>query len=411
MNDVEVPVGGTGPVSDRARIDSLDILRGFALMGILVVNIQSFSMPSTAYLIPNSYGSLEGLHGFLWLVGYLLFDLKFMAMFSMLFGAGIVLMSQHRDIAEKPVLGVHFRRMFLLLVFGLVHAYLIWYGDILVPYAICGCFVVWVRKWSSKRLFIVGAIVVVFGCVSHILIGLSAQYFPDAVESIRDDFMLSMEDHQVEIDAYRGAWSEHFLIRFFEVLSMHFFVFPLMFFLRLCGLMCLGIALFKSGVLDASRSTAFYVRMAMMGAAIGIPLVGLGAFMNEQHDFDPAFVLGYGALANYFGSVFVALMWVALVMLVCRSKRFSKVHHVLSSYGRMAFTNYIGQTVIATWIFYGYGLGWFGSVSRVEQLGVVLVIWTVQLTLSPLWLRYFRFGPLEWVWRTGTYMKFQPIRR
>ena len=141
----ESQAGYAGPTRDRERIDSLDTLRGFALLGILVMNIQSFSMPSSAYLIPNSYGDLEGLNGVVWLIGHLFFDLKFMAMFSMMFGAGITLMSQHRDAAGSPVLGIHYRRMTLLLFFGLIHAYFIWYGDILVSYAICGMVVVWAR--------------------------------------------------------------------------------------------------------------------------------------------------------------------------------------------------------------------------------------------------------------------------
>jgi uncharacterized protein len=98
-------------------------------------------------------------------------------------------------------------------------------------------------------------------------------------------------------------------------------------------------------------------------------------------------------------------------MLLSRSRRWVNLRTTLSAYGRMAFTNYIGQSIIATWFFYGYGLGCFGSVSRVEQLGVVILIWALQLTFSPLWLRYFRFGPLEWIWRTGAYLHFQPMRR
>jgi len=411
MADVEVSLTVSGPILDRERIDSLDILRGFALMGILVMNIQSFSMPSAAYLIPNSYESLDGIHGALWLVGYLFFDLKFMAMFSILFGAGIVLMSQRRDASGDPVLWVHFRRMFLLLLFGLMHAYLIWYGDILVGYAICGVFVVWVRKWRPSRLLIAGGVLICFGAVFHILVGLSAQFFPEAVESIRGDYVVTLEEHQAEIDAYRGAWSEHFSFRLTESLGMHFFVFPMMFFWRLCGLMCVGIALYKSSVLDASRSCAFYIRMAVIGVVLGLPLVCMGAYTGWQNDFDPVYILGYGALFNYFGSVFIAFMWISLIMLLSRAHSFSMVRHALSCYGRMAFTNYIGQSLMATCIFYGYGLGWFGSVSRLEQMGVVLVIWAVQLFFSVIWLLYFRLGPLEWIWRVGTYLQFQPLRR
>ena len=134
----EIQTANPQPTHDRERIDSLDILRGFALLGILVMNIQSFGMPVNAYLIPNSYGDLDGINGLVWLIGFLFFDLKFMAMFSMMFGAGIILFTDNRDARKQPVLRVHYRRMFLLLLFGLIHAYVIWHGDILVAYAICG---------------------------------------------------------------------------------------------------------------------------------------------------------------------------------------------------------------------------------------------------------------------------------
>ena len=169
----------SGPTQDRQRVHSLDILRGFALLGILVMNIQSFSMPSSAYFVPSSFGSMEGVNGVVWLIGYLFFDQKFMSMFSMMFGAGIVLMSHHRDAAELPVLGVHFRRMFLLLFFGMTHAYIIWYGDILVAYAICGMFVVWIRRWPARRLAIIGVVLVIIGSAFHTVVGLGVTASPD----------------------------------------------------------------------------------------------------------------------------------------------------------------------------------------------------------------------------------------
>ena len=400
-----------GPTLDRERIDSLDILRGFALLGILIMNIQSFSMPFNAYLIPNSYGNLEGLNGLVWLAGHLFFDLKFMAMFSMMFGAGIVLMSQHRDAAGRPVIGVHYRRMILLLLFGFVHAYCIWYGDILVAYAICGMFVVWMRHWPARRLAVVGALLIVFGSLAHGLTGLGAHYSPESADSTREQFSPTEEDLQKEIDAYLGSWKDQFPIRIEEALSFQLAAFPVLFFWRISGLMLLGMALFKWHVLDASRSTRFYQRMALLGGGLGLPLVALGAYWHHGHDFDPAHVLGFGALPNWYGSVGVAFMWIALVMLLCRARAFGWLRSVLSAYGRMAFTNYIGQSLLATWVFYGYGLGWFGSLDRLQQVGVVISIWVVQLVVCPIWLHYFRFGPLEWVWRSGVYMRLQPMLR
>lgn len=400
-----------GPTLERERIDSLDTLRGFALLGILVMNIQSFSMPSSAYMMPNAYGSLEGLNGLVWLVGYLFFDLKFMAMFSMMFGAGIVLMSQHRETAEKPVLRLHYRRMILLLVFGMVHAYAIWYGDILAPYAICGMWVVWLRRWPARRLCICGAVLIVVGSLFHAVAGLGALLSDDVANQMNYEYGAYAEMNEYELEVYRGPWTGQLSQRIEEAMYFQFFVFPAMYFWRISGLMLLGMALFKWRVLDASRSVRFYARLAASGAVLGVSLVGFGAYRDIRNDFEPAHVLGFGALPNWYGSIGVALMWIALVMLACHASALARPRSVLSAYGRMAFTNYIGQSVLATWICYGHGLGLIGHLSRVEQIGVVVAIWAVQLAFSVIWLRYFLFGPLEWLWRSATYKSRQPLRR
>jgi uncharacterized protein len=399
------------PTRDADRIDSLDTLRGFALLGILVMNIQSFAMPSSAYFTPTSYGSFEGVNQVVWYIGNLFFDLKFMAMFSMMFGAGIVLMSRGRDAQGKPVLATHYRRMFILLIFGLVHAYCIWYGDILVPYAICGMFVVWVRNWSPRGLAVTGACLIVFGSLFHLFIGLGASVSSDFADGMRSSMEPTEEALQGEVATYRGSWSGQMTTRALAVASMHFFVVPASYFWRISGLMLLGMALFKRGVMNAERSNRFYWTMVVLGGGIGFPLVAFGAYWSTTVGFDTTHMLGFGALPNWYGSVGVALMWMALVMLLCKSDSFCRVKFVLSCYGRMAFTNYIGQTVLATFFFYGYGLGQFGYLDRFEQVGVVVAIWAIQLTLSPIWLKYFQFGPLEWVWRSGVYARLQPMFR
>ena len=140
------------PVQQKERIASLDVLRGFALLGILLVNVGAFSMPSAAYFNPSAYGSLEGIDGFVWRAVHLLADFKFMAIFSMLFGAGIVLMWQHAEVQSEGSAGIHYRRMFWLIVFGLLHAHLLVYGDILYWYGVTGLFVFLFRKRSPTTL-------------------------------------------------------------------------------------------------------------------------------------------------------------------------------------------------------------------------------------------------------------------
>jgi uncharacterized protein len=404
------PLPPSGPALGTTRIQSLDVLRGVALMGILVMNIQSFSMPMDAYMKPAVFGDLTGANAWVWILSHVFFELKFMAMFSMMFGAGVLLMSQHRDRAGKAVTALHYRRMILLLVFGLIHAYLIWYGDILVAYALCGMAVFWARGWPAGWLAVAGAGLITVGCGIHALAGVSTVFVPESADEIRAE-VSTPEELQEEVGAYRGSWLDHLPFRAEAAVSFHTFVFPLIYAWRIAGLMFLGMALYKWGVLSAERSTGFYLLGAALGALAGLPLAALSAYLNWQADFDMAHVIGFGALPNWFGSVPVAFMWICLVMLLMKLPALGFVKSALSAYGQTAFTNYIGQSVLATFVFYGYGLGWFGQLDRIEQMGVVAAIWAVQLVFATVWLRFFKFGPLEWLWRTGAYLKAQPMLR
>ena len=186
-------------------------------------------------------------------------------------------------------------------------------------------------------------------------------------------------------------------------------VFLLLFLWRSGGLMLVGMGLFKLGVLSAKRSSAFYRRMAAAGLALGLPIVILGVVFNTRHDFAFEHSMFQGTVFNYVGSLGVFLGYVALVMLAVQKGWLPGLQRRLQAAGRMAFTNYITQSVICTLIFYGHGLGLFEQVDRLSQIAIVLAIWVLQLIWSPWWLARFRFGPLEWLWRSLTYMKFQPM--
>ena len=180
---------------------------------------------------------------------------------------------------------------------------------------------------------------------------------------------------------------------------------------RAAGCMLLGMALFKIGVLTGHKSPGFYRRMATICGVVGVPIVIYGIHRNFEAGWSVEYSQFFGGAYNYVGSVFVALMWVALVMLMCRTGVASFVRGRLASAGRMAFTNYLMQTVICTFIFYGHGLGYFGSVSRVGQVLIVFGVWTLQLLWSKPWLEKFRFGPAEWLWRSLCYGRTQPMKR
>jgi uncharacterized protein len=215
---------------------------------------------------------------------------------------------------------------------------------------------------------------------------------------------------QKDLDAYRGGYLGQIVHRAPLVLQFQT-VFLIFFgFWRIVGVMLIGMGLMKLGVFSAHRSTRFYASCCVVGYVAGLPLVYLGARALIENRFDPIYLNQGGYLPNYFGSLFVALGHVGLVMLFCKSGALSWLRNRLGAVGRLALTNYLGQTLICTTIFYGWGFGLFGSINRLGLMAVVAAVWVVQLAISKPWLERFRFGPAEWLWRTLTYWKSQPMR-
>lgn len=404
------PAGG--PVAEGERIDALDILRGFAVLGILSMNIGGFSMPGAAYFDPTAWGELTGLNLAVWVTTHVFADLKFMAIFSMLFGAGIVLMAERRTARGEPSTGLHMRRMAWLLFFGLLHAHLLWYGDVLVWYAFCGTGLYLARNARPRRLIMLAVASWTIGSLILAGGGLSAPSWPDDVRAeLIAELKPDAEALQHEVEHYRGGWMEQMQLRHPSAIGMETETFAVWAVWRVSGLMLLGMALFKLGVLTGRADSRVYRRMILTGLVVGLPLILLGVRRNLGSGWAAPDFFFLGSLYNYWGSIPVALGWIGAVMLTIRAGAFRGLATRLSATGRMAFTNYIMQTVICTTIFYGHGFGLFGSVERTGQVLIVLAVWAFQLWVSPLWLKHFLFGPLEWLWRSLVYMKRQPVRR
>ena len=401
-----------GPVTQAERIVSIDVLRGFAVLGILVMNIQSFSMIGPAYLNPTAYGDLTGPNYAVWLLSHVLADRKFMTIFNMLFGAGIVLMSSRREAAGASRAGAHYRRMGLLLLVGLLHGHLLWYGDILHAYALCGLVAYLFRRRRPGTLIVVGLASVSVASALSFLFQWSVSHWPaEVVEKGMAWWAPQEADVASETAALRGGWVEQLPQRTTTALVFQTVVFAIDVAWRSGGLMLVGMGLFKLGFLSTKRSYAMYGAMTVIGFSVGIPVILYGVHRNFAADWSFKSCSYLGGQFNYWASLLVAMGWVGLVMLVCKSGIALKLTRTLAAVGQMAFTNYLLQTVICTTIFYGHGFGLFGKVERLGQILIVLAVWAVLLVLSPLWLRRFRFGPAEWLWRSVTYMQAPPMRR
>ncbi|MEO1262404.1 MAG: DUF418 domain-containing protein [Bacteroidota bacterium] len=400
------------PTTSAERIQALDFLRGFALLGILIVNIQSFAMPGAAYLNPTAFGDFEGLNQWVWMFTHIFGDQKFMTIFSILYGAGILLVTQKAEQRTGKSAGLHYRRTFWLLVIGLIHAHLIWHGDILVPYALCALFVFLFRKAKPTTLLIVGIIFMAVHTLIYVFFGMTlSQWPPEAAAEVKQIWIPTERAMQAEVAALTGSLSDQIGRVSSEATVMQTFVFFILMLWRAGGLMLVGMALYKWGVLTAKRSGAFYKKGMLVGWLIGFPLVIYGVYKNFDAGWTFEYSMYLGSQFNYWGSLFVSFGYICGIMLIATSQVLPWLRDRLAAVGQMALTNYIAQSVICVFIFFGIGFGLFGQIERAGQFIIFLSIWALQIVYSRPWLNKYRFGPLEWVWRSLTYWQKQPFRK
>lgn len=401
------------PVSNKNRIHSLDVLRGLAILCILIMNIPIFSSLNSTVPNPLSYGEFTGADKWIWILSHIFADQKFMAIFSTLFGAGIFLMAESNKKKGIKESSIHFRRMLWLMLFGLLHAYLLWEGDILFSYALIGMVMFLLRNKSPKKLIIIASILFIIPVLLNVLNGLAFQFVEIPESEYKDQLQYwspTQEEIAADIAAYQGSWMEQMPFRaktafFLQVLGLLFYTFW-----RTGALMLLGMALMKTGFLKAEKENSVYVKTAIVGFLVGISINILGVIFNINQNFSFEVSGTMGSAFNYIAGLFTMLGFISVVMLITKSQNFMWLKSILTSVGKMAFTNYIMQSVICTFIFYGHGLGYYGTFNRTEQMITVVSVWVFQIIFSKFWLTKFKYGPLEWLWRSLTYKKAQPFK-
>jgi len=427
------------PVTAAERFFAVDVLRGFALLGILAMNIVGFGWPESAYEDPFRGGGFEGLDRGVWFGNHLFFEVKMMTIFSMLFGAGLVLMDQRALKHAAKIRGVYYRRVLWLLAIGLIHSYLIWWGDILVLYAECGLFLYFFRNLRPWALIVMGLsamlilvpLILGFGKAIDYMRAASDRYAAQTqagekhrgvdhmlhdfwTEELRDEILPSAEkeskDWDKEMTVHRGSFLGIVKHRAPELLKAQIFGFVFGGGFFAISRMLVGMGLMKLGVFSAQRSRRFYLWTVGLCYGIGLPLMVFDAVELIRHKFSVEYMMHGGILYNLFGSLVVALGHVGLLMLIVQSGALGWLTTRLAAVGRMALSNYLFDSILCTTLFYGYGFNLFGQINRTGLAAIVLTIWTFQLLISPIWLKYFRFGPAEWLWRSLTYWRLQPMR-
>jgi len=425
------------PVSARERLTTLDVLRGCALLGILMMNIPYFAMPAAAYALLNAWGGNDGANLWTFFIQWTLFEGKMRALFSILFGAGIILFIEHatarRDSIEVGDLFV--RRMLWLMLFGILHAWFIWYGDILYPYAICGLLIFPLRKLSPRTLFITAGVSLLLLTGGVVADGFNKQSqknegtaamaaeaagrplteeekeAKETWEAVLERQAPTREQMQEEVDAYRSGYLEALKQRATVNRKFHFIPLYFPIFIDFWALMLIGMAFYKLGILQGERPIGFYVRMAIIGYAIGLPLNATSAYLMYAWNFDFIGNEFANVPAFQIGRVATVLAHLSLIVIVVKRGWLRGLTERLAAVGRMAFSNYISHSLICSLIFYSPGFGLMGQLQRYQLYFVVFGIWAFNLLWSQWWLSRFRFGPLEWCWRSLTYWRRQPMRR
>lgn len=398
------------PVTQTERIASIDVLRGVVVLGILVWNIQLFAMHEAAWSNPYGCAFTDRPNVLTWVLLQIFVGYKDITIFSMLFGAGILMMDARCAATGRNATSTHYRRMVVLIIFGLLHAYLIWPGDILYHYAMCGLIVYVFRNLRPGLLIALGFAAYLVPLVLVYPIDWFLQRTSSA-EAIYALFSPTAEQIAAHNETYRAGWLAQMPDRAAMAIGVQTIMFPFLTLWICGGMMLVGAGFHRLGVFTARLATKWYLLMIAGGLVVGMPLVLYGLYRGFEMDWSPEYVALRGRLLPWLAAPLTGWAYVAAIILVCRSGRIRWLTDRLAAAGQMALTNYLMQSVICSLIFYGHGLGMVGRIDRIGQVGIIAVVWILQLIASPLWLKRFRFGPVEWLWRVLSYGRLQPMRR
>jgi len=430
----------TAPVSQQERIVILDSLRGFAILGILLMNIPGFALPPPLNHDPSLFNEWGTIDFKTWFIVDWIPEGTQRAIFSMLFGAGILLFIGGK---EKRLDGMmpadyFFRRQMWLIVFSLFDVFvLLWSGDILLDYACIGMLMFAFRNLPPKRLLI-GAVF----CFIFMLARENRDLYHDKetihlgekiaridttqtkLSLIQKEQLSAMQDFkerntpesklkrmQKNIEKSTGSYRDLYEYRTTRYLNelvtyLYFYIWDVMLF------MFIGMAFFKMGILTGQASTKTYLWMTVVGLGVGLTV----SYFRLQQQVDAKFnwfeYTKQVSFSSYeLSRTFRSIGILGLIMLLYKSGLFKWLFAMLRPVGQMAFTNYLMQSLMCGLFFYGVGFGMFGKLQRHEIYYVVAAVWTIQIIYSNIWLHYFRFGPMEWAWRSLTYWKKQPFRK
>ena len=404
------------------RFLEMDALRGFAVMGILAINIAAFAQPEMAFVNPLVASHASDLDVASWAANFILFDCKMRGLFSLLFGASTALVIERAIAGGQSAAKVHFFRMAWLAVFGLIHFFFIWFGDILFLYAGAGCVLFLFRNWSAQRLLKWGVIAYALGAV-FLMAGMGSMLFLlhqagqanppqevlDELAEIYADLGTSPEMVAAETARYLGSYAgilQHKLVEQWSMLLQNLILGPI----ETIPLMMIGMGLYRNGFLLGQESRETYVRTCRLMMAIGLPFFILLVAIAYVQDFNIIWMMNLAMAWSMLPRLFMIIGYVALFILIIQRFQHNPMLHRVAAAGRAAFSNYLGTSILMTFVFYGWGLGYFEQFGRFYLQLFVLGTWALMLLWSKPWLMRFRYGPLEWLWRSLAKGQAQPMQ-
>ena len=411
MNHSPEPGAALAPVVPHERLSTLDVLRGFALLGIFLMNVEYFTRPLSEMGSGVDAGQAPLDYALSWLI-YVFVQGKFWILFALLFGMGFALIGERARAASRDFRALYLRRSLTLLGIGLAHALLVWGGDILVSYAVGALVLLWFRDQSPQRQCFWG--VALYGGAVLMLLGLSGLLLlaqmagPELVDAAQAN--AEQAQRAAEIAAYsQGTWGDAVRTRV-DYFVMHlgdlvvFEVFAV-------GIFLIGAWLLRSGAIaDPAPHEVLLRRLRHWALPAGLVLALASAAITVRMDWHHDAARSMLAVALMFAaSPLLSLGYLALIVaaLQTRARRWLLL---LAPAGRMALTNYLLQSLLGTWVFYGHGLGLWGQVARRWQVLGVVMVFALQVIGSRWWLQRFQYGPVEWFWRACTYGRLPPMR-
>ena len=395
------------------RLLSLDVIRGVAVVGILLANIPAFAFPEPAYFSPLAWGGTGPADVAAWLATFVFVEGKMRGLFSFLFGASMLLVIDRAEAAGGSAARVHYSRMAVLFVLGMAHLYLVWWGDILAHYALVGAVAFLFIRMEPRQLVAAGMAALLLSMVLggiglFAMIGAADGRDPALWESFARVFGApSRASMMPEVEAMRGSWADQIAWRRSHA-SDPIAVLPAIGPETLSA-MLLGMAAFRSGFLTGAWERARYSRWALVTLAIALPAYALLGIATILSGFDQRWLYFGSIVASAPFRVLGVVGYAALIILALRPGGW--LTERIAAVGRAAFTNYLGTSVLVTAIFYGWGLGEFGSWSRAAIYAVPPMVFAIMLAWSKPWLTRFHYGPLEWLWRSLSRFEPAPLLR